>query len=300
MARHLVREFEETGHVVDAPARRELDVVDSQAVARHMARRRPEVVVHLAAVSSSREASTDPARTLRIAVAGTANVIEEAAALRLAPAVLVVSSSEVYGQPDRRKLPIAESARVRPVTSYALAKLAQESVAVSIGHRRGVRVAVVRPFNHTGPGQRDEFVVPALARRIVAVRVGRQSHIDVGNIDVRRDISDVRDVVRAYRLLVELLMDEGQTETPLLVNVASGRAVSIKAVVEMLCAMAGVNPQVNVVPGLVRADDPPEIRGDATLLRRLTGWTPSIPLETTLRDVLEEALALVEPAAATS
>jgi GDP-4-dehydro-6-deoxy-D-mannose reductase len=138
------------------------------------------------------------------------------------------------------------------------------------------------------------FVLPALARRVAAVRRGDSPLLVAGNVDVRRDIGDVRDVVRAYRLLLEGLAEGRLGPEPIVVNVATGRAESIRSMITRLCALAGVSPEVRIDPALVRADDPPEIRGDATLLRELTGWRPEVPLELTLADLLAEAEAEAE------
>jgi GDP-4-dehydro-6-deoxy-D-mannose reductase len=150
--------------------------------------------------------------------------------------------------------------------------------------RHGLPIVVTRSFNHTGPGQRAEFVAPALARRVLAARAAGMREISVGNIDVRRDLGDVRDVARAYRLLLEGLAD-GALGHATLVNVATGRAVAIRDVLSILCQLAGVEAEPIVDPALVRPDDPQEIVGDASRLRALTGWVPAIDLERTLADL---------------
>ena len=182
-------------------------------------------------------------------------------------------------------LPLRESAPARPRSAYGRSKLLQEQTALTDGRDRGVAVAVTRSFNHTGPGQRPEFVAPALARRILAARAEGRSDIVVGNIDVRRDFSDVRDVVRAYRLLLEGLA-AGTVPTGTVVNVASGRSVSIREVIALLADLVGVTVEPRVDPALVRVDDPPELVGDISLLRTLTGWEPRIPLRQTLADLV--------------
>jgi GDP-4-dehydro-6-deoxy-D-mannose reductase len=147
-------------------------------------------------------------------------------------------------------------------------------------------VVITRAFNHIGPGQRDVFVAPALAHRVLEFRAGRSNAVPVGNIHVRRDLTDVRDVVRAYRLLLEALV-EGRVppERPIF-NVASGRSVEIRTILEILCDLAGVEVVTKVEPSLVREGDPLDVRGDASALRELTGWAPTIPLETSLADLL--------------
>ncbi len=144
---------------------------------------------------------------------------------------------------------------------------------------------MTRSFNHTGPGQRREFVVPALATRVLAVANGDAADVPVGNLDVRRDISDVRDVVRAYRLLLEGMVKQALGGGGSVVNVSSGRSVSIRQVLEELCRLAGVEPTLRVDPLLVRREDAPEIRGNHALLTRLTGWQPAWTFDQTLASV---------------
>jgi GDP-4-dehydro-6-deoxy-D-mannose reductase len=188
-------------------------------------------------------------------------------------------------------LPLRESAPLNPRQPYAVSKAAQEGVTVEAGVRWGFPVVVTRSFNHTGPGQRRVFVVPAMTRRVLAVKRGEATVISAGNVDVRRDIGDVRDVVRAYRLLLEASVAGRLGSDPVVVDVATGRAETIRSMIEQLCALAGIAAVVEVDPALVRADDPPEIRGDTSLLTELTGWRPELALERTLADLLAEAEA---------
>jgi GDP-4-dehydro-6-deoxy-D-mannose reductase len=285
VGRWLVRELEAAGHeTIPAPGSSELDITDAAAVADLVGRVRPEGIAHLAGVSYAGDAARDPARALAVNEGGTRAVIEAAAPV--APvAVLVVSSSEVYGRPDPDSLPLGEGAPLRADQPYGLSKLAQERAARQLGDELGVRVVVARSFNHTGPGQRPDFVAPALARRVLAARASGSGDVVVGNIDVRRDLGDVRDVVRAYRLLLEGLARRSVVRGTV-VNVATGRSVSIRWVLETLAAAAGITVTPRVDPALVRANDPPEIRGDSSLLHRLTGWESVISLETTLADLM--------------
>ena len=200
--------------------------------------------------------------------------------------VLVASSSEVYGAPEPGDLPISETAPLRADQPYGLSKVGAELAAFESG--REMPLAVIRSFNHTGPGQRSGFVVPALAARIVLAAERGDTVIPAGNVDVRRDFSDVRDVVRAYRLVLEALASGGSLDGTRIYNVASGRAVAIREIVDALAAIAGIEVGIAVDPALVRPDDPPEIRGDASLIASELGWRPTIPLEVTLRDVLDD------------
>ena len=296
VGRWVTRELVGGGHeVVSSPDRAAADVTDASSIGRAVSDAGPDAIVHLAAVSFAPDAAADPARAFAVNVGGTVNLLEAVRAQASPPVVLVTGSSEVYGSPDRAALPLRETARLAPRKPYALSKLAQEAVALAYAARFELRVAVTRSFNHTGPGQRPSFVVPALARRVLALRDGRERVIPAGNVDVRRDLTDVRDVTRAYRLLLEALAGGRVAPGGAVLNVCSGRALAIREVVDELCRLAGVEPRIEVDPSLVRADDPPEIRGDASALRALTGWEPDIPLSRTLADVLAATADPVAP-----
>jgi GDP-4-dehydro-6-deoxy-D-mannose reductase len=225
---------------------------------------------------------------MSVSVDGTASVFAATARLARPVPVLVSGSSEVYGAPHPKDLPLRETASLRAVRAYGRSKLEQERTATRLGREFGLPTVVTRSFNHTGPGQRHEFVVPALAARIIEAAALALPSVRAGNVDVRRDIGDVRDVVRAYRLLLELAA-RTRPATPLIVNVCTGQGVAIREVIAMLADAAHATVDVTVDPQLVREDDPPEIVGDPTLLRDLTGWRPEIPLASTLADVLEDA-----------
>jgi GDP-4-dehydro-6-deoxy-D-mannose reductase len=295
VGRWLIAELEAGGHEVLASGgstrsgeRRPVEVTDRSAVTAEIGRHRPDAVAHLAAVSFGPDAASDPGRALAINVGGTINVVGALGALGGARALLVTGSSEVYGAPDPHDLPLDEASAIAPRGTYGLTKVAQEAIALAHGRAMGLRVVATRSFNHAGPGQRTDFAIPAFASRIVAARQAGERSIRVGNIDVRRDITDVRDVVRAYRRLLELAAGGGTPADGLVVNVASGTSVAMRDVLAGLSAVAGFEVEPAIDPGLVRSDDPPDIRGDATRLRALTGWRPEIPLERTLADVMED------------
>jgi GDP-4-dehydro-6-deoxy-D-mannose reductase len=194
--------------------------------------------------------------------------------------VLVVSSAEVYGVVTPEQLPLGEDTPTAPATPYAASKLAAEAVALQAWRGYGQQVIVVRPFNHIGPGQSPNFAVPALAKRIVEARKSGAGSLRVGTLTTRRDFTDVRDVVVAYRLLI-LHGVPGTTY-----NVCSGRDVAISDVADQLLALAHAGLELVIDPELVRPVDVPVLRGDAGRLHAATGWLPSIPLATTLADVL--------------
>jgi GDP-4-dehydro-6-deoxy-D-mannose reductase len=292
VGRWLVRELEAAGHeAIGTPASSQLDITDQRAVAALLRATRPDAVAHLAGLSYGPDARREPDRALAVNEGGTRTLMTEVAAASRTTPVLVVSSSEVYGNPAAADLPLSESAPLLAEQPYGLSKLAQERAVFESDAGGGPPVVIVRPFNHTGPGQRPEFVVPALAQRILAARQSGNPTIAAGNVDVRRDFSDVRDVVRAYRLILEAFGTSGLSPGPRIYNVASGRAVAIRDIAQAFAARAGIDVDIQVDPALVRVSDPPEIRGDAALIHADLGWHPSIPFDVTLDDVFEDAVS---------
>jgi GDP-4-dehydro-6-deoxy-D-mannose reductase len=291
VGRWMAAELTAAGHeVLAAPGHADLDIADREGVGSMVAAARPDGVVHLAGVAYGPDAARDPSEAGRVNVTGTRTLLDACADSAPRASVLVAGSSEVYGNPDPADLPLRENAPVRPSSPYGRSKAGQERVALDAGREAGLAVVVTRSFNHTGPGQRAEFVAPALANRILRARDEGAAEIAVGNIDVRRDISDVRDVVRAYRLLLEGL-HAGRIPSSTVVNVATGRSVSVREVIALLSEIIGVQVAPTVDPQLVRAIDPPEIVGEASLLRSLADWEPTIPLRQTLEDLVASITA---------
>ncbi len=192
----------------------------------------------------------------------------------------MVSSAEVYGVVRPEQLPLTERTPTEPASPYAASKLAAEAVALQAWRGFGQPVVVVRPFNHIGPGQAPNFFVPALAKRVVEAQRTGASSLSVGTLTTRRDFTDVRDVVVAYRLLME------QGAAGEIYNVCSGLDVAMSEVAAQILELAGADLTLETDPALVRPVDVPVLRGDATRLEEATGWTPTIPLKTTLADVL--------------
>lgn len=269
-------------------AHHDVDVTEPGAIADAIAGARPDAVYHLAGLAHVGRSWEQPAEYFRVNALGTVHVLEAARRCRPEPRVLVVSSAEVYGTVRPEQLPVAEDEPLRPVSPYAASKAAAEQVALQAHLGHGSPVVRARPFNHAGPGQAPSFVVPAFARRIVAARREGSGELRVGNLSAHRDLTDVRDVVRAYRLLVE------HGEPGEAYNVCSGRAVSVEAVVRRMLALAGADLELREDPELLRPVDVPVLRGDPSRLRRATGWEPRVALDDTLRDVLDEARAAAE------
>ncbi len=260
----------------------EVDITDLDAVRGAMAEAAPEIVYHLAAFTSVGRSWTDPGEVLRVNATGTLYVLEAARACVDPPRVLLTSSAEVYGAVPQESLPVTEDERLAPVTPYAVSKVAAEYLGIQEHLAYGLPVLRVRPFNHVGPGQSSAFVVSALAERIVGARRSGAESIMVGNLTARRDLTDVRDVVRAYRLLAERGV-AGEVY-----NVCSGRDVAISDVAAQLQELAGTDLRFEVDPSLSRPVDVPVVRGDPTKLREATGWEPRFTLDRTLLDVLDQ------------
>lgn len=256
----------------------EVDVTDGEAVRASLTAIGPEVVYHLAGLAHVGRSWENPLPTFTVNAVGTLNVLEAAAACARPPRVIVISSAEVYGAGSGE--PLDESAPLRPVSPYAASKAAAELVALQEFLGRGLPVITVRPFNHVGPGQAPSFVVPALARRIVAAERAGGGEVPVGNLEAIRDFTDVRDVVRAYRLLAE----RGRPGEAY--NVASGRGLRVREVADRLISLAESEVALVQDEGLYRPVDVPVFVGDAGKLVGATGWSPQVDLGDTLRDVL--------------
>ena len=260
---------------------REVEITDPAALLEAMAAAAPDAVYHLAALTHVGQSWEEPLQVLEVNIIGTAAVLAAARQCGTDPRVLVTSSAEVYGavtDPDR--LPLGEGSPTAPLTPYAASKLAAEAVVAQAFLGHGQHVVTVRPFNHIGPGQTPNFAVPALAKRIVDAARRGAATIPVGNLSARRDFTDVRDVVRAYRLLIE----SGRPGE--VYNVCSGRDVSIREIADGLLALAGTTLAFETDPSLVRPVEVPVLRGDPERLVQATGWKPELPLDRTLADVL--------------
>ena len=276
----LRRHLDAEGDDVVAPTGEEMDVTDEAAVAAAVTDAEPEVVYHLAGLAHVGRSWQEPAEFLRVNAGGTLSVLEAARRCATPPRVVVVSSAEVYGTVRPEQLPLTEQAPVRPVSPYAASKAAAEVLALQANLGHGTPVVVARPFNHIGPGQDPAFMVPGLATRILAARRNGTRTIGVGNLEPRRDLTDVRDIVRAYRLLATA----GQPGATY--NVCSGRDLAVGEVLDRLLALTGAEVTAEADPALVRAVEVPVLRGDPSMLRTATGWAPAIPLDDTLRAVL--------------
>ena len=274
---HLVAHLAACG---DEVATSEAEITDPEVLEADFGEGGHDVVYHLAAQADVHASFADPAATVRVNVEGTLNVLD-AARRAGARRVVVVSSADVYGRVCSSSLPVGEAAPMLPVTPYGASKAAAEMICVQAGLGRGLDVIRARAFNHLGPGQSDRFVASALASRVAANERTGAEVVNVGNLEARRDFTDVRDVVRAYRLLA---VRGGRGEA---YNVCSGVSLEVRELAEGLIARARHPMRLAADGELLRPVDVPEIRGDPAKLCAATGWSPEVKLEQTLDDLLD-------------
>ena len=265
-----------------------MDLLDPAATSSAIAEAQPEVVYHLAARAHVGESWERPAQTLHDNLAMTQNVLDAVRAGAPDAVVVAVASGEVYGPPAA--LPVDESAPLRPQNPYAVSKASADLLAGFYADAHGLRVVRARAFNHAGPGQAPIYAIATFARQVAEGLEAGADPVEVvtGNPDTRRDYTDVRDVVRAYRALAE------HGEPGEAYNVCSGTPASAAELVAALGEAAGVPVELRVDPAKVRAHEVMELRGSHAKLTAATGWEPAIPLRMTLGDTVRwwrEALA---------
>jgi len=267
----------------------EADLDDAPAVAAAVATARPDRIVHLAGQSSVHHSWIDPGATLRTNVLGLVHLMDGVRASGLRPRLLVVGSADEYGIVEAGSAPVREDAPLRPLSPYAVSKLAQGLLALEYAVPGGPEVIRTRTFPHTGPGRGEAFAESSFARQIVEVESGRRAPVlSVGNLEVVRDFTDVRDVVRAYWALLERVSTASVARPETVYNVCSGRGVRLADLLARLIALAGVNVEVRQDPARFRPADIPVLVGDPSRLRAATGWEPTIDLDRTLADLLED------------
>jgi GDP-4-dehydro-6-deoxy-D-mannose reductase len=284
---HLVEHLRERGDEVfattiasmpvSAPVTQlSLDITDAAAVADVLQAVKPEVVYHLAGIAFVPEAEGNFEKTLAVNVAGTANIARSSQLLAHRPSLLFVSSAEVYGQVRPEELPVSEGNELRPANNYSLSKRMAELVVERYG-RQGLKYSIARPFNHIGPGQDSRFVASNFALQLARVARGLTPGVlEVGNLEARRDFSDVRDIVRAYRLIA---MGESGTY-----NLGSGRSHSIQEVLDTLIEISGCKVEIRQDPQRMRGPEVPELYGAINKVSEVCGWKPELSLRRSLED----------------
>jgi GDP-4-dehydro-6-deoxy-D-mannose reductase len=286
VGRHLIEHLTAIGDDVVAVDRATgPDLLDQQGWIDRFTDQRPEVVYHLAGRSDVGASWQEPTATIATNVLGTTSVLE-AARRAGSDRVVVISSADVYGPVGPDELPLTEDRQLRPRSPYGASKQAAEDVALQYQRGHGLDVVVVRPFNHIGPGQSPRFAAAAFAEQIAEAELsetGSPHSLRHGNLTARRDLTDVRDVVRAYRLLA----DKGQPGE--IYNVCSHRAVAMSDLLDSLLTLTAAPVVPETDPSLLRPVEVPVLCGSFAKLQAATGWQPTIELGQTLRDVLDDA-----------
>ncbi|TAN09759.1 MAG: NAD-dependent epimerase/dehydratase family protein [Chitinophagaceae bacterium] len=260
------------------------DIRDPAQVASWVAQVRPQMVLHLAAQSFVPRSFEDPRETYDINVLGTLNLLLALKQQRFSGRLVYVSSGDVYGQVPDAALPVNDSLLPEPRSPYASSKVAAEELCLQWRRSDGLDVVIARPFNHIGPGQNERFVLPSIAKQIVAISRGMQPpRIDVGDIDTTRDFTDVRDVVAAY----DAIFHKGVSGRKYLI--ASGQERRVRDILMQMLDIAGVNVEIHEDTTRLRPAEQRRMVADASLLRGETGWTPRIPFTQTVSDLLEYA-----------
>lgn len=269
-------------HIQDKMRFFEGDLKDSVSLRKCLAEIKPDRIFHLAAQSFVPTSWTCPSETFAINAIGQINLFEAVLSLGLSPKIQVAGSSEEYGFVRPEELPMKETTPLRPLSPYAVSKVAQDLLAYQYFQSYGLKAVRTRGFNHTGPRRGDVFICSNFAKQIVEIeKRKRESVIFVGNLDAKRDFTDVRDTVRAYWLSLEK-GEEGEVY-----NIGSGKARSMREILDMLIGMSSANVKIEIDPERLRPSDVPILESDCSKFHELTGWEPRIPFKQSLEDLLD-------------
>lgn len=284
VGQHLVAHLQACGDDVvgvDRSGPHGVDITDAEATAKMVAEVAPATIYHLAGWADVGGSWTAPVEAFRANAEGTLNVLGAAADAEVRH-VLAVSSADVYGKVEPGELPLTEGSPLRPASPYAASKVAADYLGLQAWLGRGLPVLRVRAFNHLGPGQTDKFVAPALASRIARAERDGGDVLPIGDLSARRDFTDVRDVVRAYRLLVQ------HGEPGEVYNVCSGTDLAVQDLADKLLAQATIALHFETDPSLLRPVEVPILRGSHRRLTAATGWEPEVSIDQTLTDLLTD------------
>lgn len=259
----------------------EADLLDAHSLYKVVDEIRPDYIFHLAAQSYVQSSWSSPTNTLEINIIGTANLFEAVKKSGLNIAIQIACSSEEYGKVLPDELPIREDNPLRPLSPYAVSKLAMDYLGYQYHESYGMRIIRTRGFNHTGPRRGDVFAESTFARQIAEIEKGKKEPVvHVGNLDAKRDYTDVRDMVKAYYLSVQ------KCQSGEVYNIATGKSWKIRDVLNLLLSMSKVKIKVLQDKSRMRPSDVEVLVGDATKFMKVTGWRPEIPFEKTMEDLL--------------
>jgi GDP-4-dehydro-6-deoxy-D-mannose reductase len=261
----------------------QVDLRKEEDVASLIENIKPDIVYHLAAFTSPTQSFLSPKETVVNNISSQINLLEAILKSNLLNTkILIISSAEVYGNVKKEDLPINEDTKFNPTNPYAVSKLTQDFLGRQYFLSHGLKTLIARPFNHIGPKQSENFVVSAFAKKIAEIEKGKREPIlPVGNLDTRRDFTDVRDMVRAYVLLIE------KGEAGEAYNIGRGKSYKISQILDMLLSYSKVKVKVETDKALLRPIDNLDLVCDANKLKQLTGWETEIEIEKTLEDTLD-------------
>lgn len=260
-----------------------INLLEQEEVDNLIASHKPEYVYHLAGLASAAESFKSPASAITNNIIAELNILEALKKNELTDTkVLIISTAEVYGFIEPADLPVDEQTSLRPVNPYAVSKIAQDYLGLQYHLSYNMNIVRVRPFNHIGPGQKDNFVLSSFAKQIAEIEKQKKDPVlHVGNIEAKRDFTDVRDMIKAYQLALE----KGQSGE--VYNIGSGTSRSISDILDILLSLSEVKIEVTPDPKRFRPMDVPEFVCDYKKFHELTGWQPEIPIERTLQDTLD-------------
>jgi GDP-4-dehydro-6-deoxy-D-mannose reductase len=257
------------------------DILDSHSIYTTISRIKPDYIFHLAAQSFVPTSWVSPSITLEVNIVGSANLFEAVRMANIDPVIQIACSSEEYGLVKPKEIPIKETNPLRPLSPYAVSKVAMDYLGYQYYQSYKVRIVRTRGFNHTGPRRGDTFAESNFAKQIALIEKGKQEPvIHVGNLDASRDYTDVRDMVRAYVLAVEKC-DPGEVY-----NICSGSTIKISEMLKTLLSMTKTKVDIRQDPARMRPSDVPVLLGDNSKFVRKTGWKTDIPFKNTLEDLL--------------
>ena len=256
-----------------------VDLTDAKRVYEVIDKVKPDCVFHLAAISSVKLGDKFPELAFNVNVNGTKNIMEAVIKSKIDPKILITSTADVYGIP--KKTPLTEEHPLNPISIYAKSKLEQEKIALAYFKNKNLKVIISRSFTHTGPKQHESFVCSDFAKQVAEIEKGKEPVIMVGNLDVERDFSDVRDIVKAYLLALQ------KCKPGEIYNICSGKAYSIEDIVKILVSFSKKKIEIRQEKERMRKNDIPILLGDCSKFKKATAWKPEIAFEDTLKDLLE-------------
>lgn len=261
----------------------QIDLKDYGRVRDMLAECQPDFIYHLAAQAFVPRSFEDPWETLENNIRSQLNLIQACLELDIRPRMLIISSAEIYGTVEPDQMPITVNTPMRPTNPYSVSKVTQDMLGLQFFLSHDMPIMRARAFNHIGPGQNPRFVAPAFATQIAEIEVNQQEpFIYVGNLEAQRDFTDVRDIVRAYQLIIE----QGQPGQAY--NIASGKAYSMQYLLDTLLSYSDISIEIRIDSTRFRPIDVPVVLGDYSQLHHDTGWKPTLSFEDTLKDVLSD------------